>query len=180
MSIVIVFDFKGFFYLSGSPQASTEYWKHQFRKGLVITIGMLESMWVFTTVERGNFTPNWLRTILFVYDFWHFPGRALNVHCTLRPPPSPKRKTEQQLASFQARLWGFTTILLMNFAPLHFIHWSVKLPTKIVVKLPKVPTTTINVFTSPFRITPLFYPPLSTKNNYSSYKMRVNFRKEKS
>ena len=112
---------------------------------------MLESVWVFTTVERGNFTPNWLRTILFVYDFWHFPGRALNVHCTLRPPPSPKRKTEQQLASFQARLWGFTTILLMNFAPLHFIHWSVKLPTKIVVKLPKVPTTTINVFTSPFQ-----------------------------
>ena len=31
-----------------------------------------------------------------------------------------------------------------------------------------------------FRITPLFYPPLSTINNYSSYKMRANFRKEKS
>ena len=38
-------------------------------KGLVITIGMLESMWVFTTVERVNFTPNLLRTILFAYDF---------------------------------------------------------------------------------------------------------------
>ena len=38
-------------------------------KGPVITIGMLELMWVFTTVERVNFTPNWLRTILFVYDF---------------------------------------------------------------------------------------------------------------
>ena len=38
-------------------------------KGPVITIEMLELMWVFTTVERVNFTPNWLRTILFVYDF---------------------------------------------------------------------------------------------------------------
>ena len=121
-------------------------------KGLVTTIGMLESMWVFTTVERGNFTRNWLRTILFVYDFWPFPGHALNVHCTLRPPPSPQRKSDQQLASFQARLWGFTTILLINFAPLHFIHWSVKPPTRIVVKLPKAHTTTINVFTSPLTL----------------------------
>ena len=38
-------------------------------KGPVITIGMLELMWVFTTVERVNFAPNWLRTILLVYDF---------------------------------------------------------------------------------------------------------------
>ena len=51
-----------------------------------LTIGMLELMWVFTTVERVNFTPNWLRTILFVYDFWHFSGRA---ECTLYTPPSP-------------------------------------------------------------------------------------------
>ena len=38
----------------------------KFCKGPVITIGMLELMWVFTTVERVNFTPNWLRTI-FMY-----------------------------------------------------------------------------------------------------------------
>ena len=85
---------------------------------------MLESMWVFTTVERGNFTPNWLRTILFVYDFWHFPGRALNVHCTLRPPPSPKRKSHQQLARISAALWGFTTYFMMKFTPLYFTQWT--------------------------------------------------------
>ena len=85
---------------------------------------MLESVWLFTTVERGNFTPNWLRTILFVYDFWHFPGRALNVHCTLRPPPSPKRKSHQQLARISAALWGFTTYFMVKFTPLYFTQWT--------------------------------------------------------
>ena len=63
-----------------------QFWSHCLQskdKGLVITIGMLETMWVFTTVERGNFTPNWLRTILFVYDFWP------RDECTLYTPPSP-------------------------------------------------------------------------------------------
>ena len=59
---------------------------HFFLQRACITIGMLEFMWVFTTVERVNFTPNWLRTVLFVYNFWHFPGR---VECTLYTPPSP-------------------------------------------------------------------------------------------
>ena len=65
-----------------------------------------------------------LRTILFVYDFWHFPGRALNVHCTLRPPPSPKRKSHQQLARISAALWGFTTYFMMKFTPLYFTQWT--------------------------------------------------------